>query len=416
MERKTQMIQSSIFDNSVEHSKNEIINEIFIGDNLTILKSKQIEKYINEVDFIYIDPPYNTHNKFSYNDSNNSWEIDIENRLFESKKLMKKTAVIFISIDDSEFATLKFVCNKVFGIENYIGVFITKQAQRSNSKHINVIHEYVLCYAKNKNFVDKFVVKRIDVPEEKIIIENLINNVKSKFLISREEAERELKDEIKRICIENNITWLKNYSNIDNNGNIFFAKDLSTPGNPMRLDIDEINLHLPPLKTRGWSSKDKILKLHNDNRLAYKNGRPYEIEYLVESEDNVSSILDFYSRQGTNELKKLGLYGIFDTPKPVALIKFLIRVSMHHDATILDFYAGSGTTAQAVYEINKEDNRNHRYVLMQRDEMVNKGTKSYEFLREYGIAEPKVSDVLQIRIDTYLRLNNREKDYLKVEI
>ena len=170
------------------------------------------------------------------------------------------------------------------------------------------------------------------------------------------------------------------------------------------------------MRTRGWSTKEKFLKLYYNNRLCFKNGRPYEIQYLNEAVDNISSILDFYSRQGTNDLKKLNMEGCFDTPKPVELIKFLIRAMLHRNAVIMDFYAGSGTTGQAVYEVNKEDNISHKFILIQSKEKISTTSNVYYKLQELGILEPKISDVLLIRLDKYLAQNSMNKDFSVEEI
>lgn len=387
-------------------------NAIYIGDNLSVMKSYSFYKtYKNNVDFIYIDPPYNTRNSFSYNDSTNQWQNEIAKRLIIARELLKEDGVIFISIDDNELVALLNSCYTIFGNNNFVGNFITYQAQRSNAKHINTVHEYIVCFAKNKKQLNRFFLPRIKEPIQSKKIKSIIYTVKNANKVSKEKAQILLKKLISDFVLETGETWIKNYNNIDNNGNIFFAKDLSTPGKPSSLDIDEIDLHLAPLKTRGWSSKEKILSLYKENRITFKNGRPYEIEYIEEAVDNVPSILNFYSRYGTNDLKKLGLYGIFDTPKPVELIKYLIRISEHKNATILDFYAGSGTTAQAVYEINKEDNIKHNYVLIQNDEEIRKGSTSYETMVSLGYSKPKLSDILFLRVDTFLNKNNFPKDY-----
>ena len=383
------------------------IHKVLIGDNAIVLKD--LEK--DSVDFIYIDPPYNTSNKFSYNDTNDKWSEDICLRLNLSKEILKKTGVICISIDDNELANLLHICYSVFNKKNYVGTFITRQAQRSNAKHINTTHEYIVVFAKSKKDLPDFFIKRINIPEENDMIQNILHKVSVSFKQNKQEAIETLKKLINKYSLERNISWIKNYSNIDDNGRVFFAKDLSTPSAPSALTIDEINLVLPALKTRGWSSKEKFIKLYKQNRLCFKQGRPYEIQYLEESVDNVPSILNFYSRQGTNDLKKLGLHGVFDTPKPVELIKFLIRATMHKDATILDFYAGSGTTGQAVYEINKEDNRKHKFILVQQKENIIKSTPVYSELTKLGIEDPTVADVLLLRLKTFLNINHLDIDF-----
>lgn len=390
-------------------------NLIYIGDNLQTMKHESFHRFYGKVNFIYIDPPYNTGNVFSYNDDNDEWSNDIKARLEVAKKCLSEEGVIFISIDDNELSNLLYLCYKTFDKTNYVGLFITKQAIRSNAKHINTIHEYVVCFAKNKKKLPKFYINRLENPSEAPRIMAIINRIKAVHSKEPERAEKELKNLIEKYTKETGQTWIRNYSNVSDDGRIYFAKDLSTPGKPSRLDIDEINLHLEPLKTRGWSSKEKILSLYKEKRLAFKNGRPYAIEYLEEAVDNVCSILDFYSRQGTNNLKKLGLDGLFDTPKPVELIKFLIRCSQHKDSIVLDFYAGSGTTAQAVYEINEEDSMGHKYILVQLDELMNEKTEAYEIMTNLGYSNPKVSEAMILRINTFLKQVKKDIDYVVEE-
>ena len=318
------------------------------------MSSTEFSKYKNSVKMIYIDPPYNTKSIKTYNDNLKTidWNMFMEPRLSKAKDFLTEDGCIFISIDDNEFANLKIMCDKIFGKENFTGNFITYQALRSNSKHINTVHEYVLCYAKNKKKLNEFKIKRIDNTDEKKIIDSLYRDVKK--IIEFEgvkEANKKIKSLITEYCERYNITWLKNYNNVDEDGRIYFAMDLSTPGEPREVNIKSINLHLNPLPTRGWASDEKFIELYNDDLLSFKGNRPYEKHYLEDACDNVTSVLKFFSRHGTNDLKKLDLYNIFDTPKPVELIKFLIKISTKDDDLILDFFAGSGTTAQAVYAV-----------------------------------------------------------------
>ena len=130
-----------------------MLNEIYIGDNLAIMKSKRFKKHKEKFKMIYIDPPYNTQVRKSYNDKLNSdtWIKFMKDRLKVAKTYLKQDGVIFISIDDNEYANLKILCDAIFGSDNFMGTFITKQAQRSNAKHINTIHEYILCFEKEKD-------------------------------------------------------------------------------------------------------------------------------------------------------------------------------------------------------------------------------------------------------------------------
>lgn len=396
-----------LFSNKCGENSGYLGNKVFVGDNMNILRRLDV----NSIDFIYIDPPYNTNNKFSYNDTNDNWGTDILHRLELAKVVLKQSGIICISIDDNELATLLMICYSVFQKKNYLGTFITRQAQRSNAKYINITHEYVVVFAKDKRYVPQFFIKRMNLPDDAEMIQTITWKVAAAFKQGRDVALRTLKELLSKYASEKNISWIKNYSNIDENGRVFFAKDLSTPSKPNELRIDEMGLVLPKLKTRGWSSKDKFLRLYGQNRLCFRHGRPYEIQYLDEATENVNSVLNFYSRQGTNDLKRLGLDGIFDTPKPVELIKFLIRATMHKNAKILDFYAGSGTTGQAVYEVNKEDKKKHSFILVQKKEMVTEKSSVYAQLKKQGIENPTVVDVLLIRLNTYLKKNHMNVDF-----
>jgi len=388
-------------------------NFVAIGDNIVYLNYlyKQLEKF----DVIYIDPPYNTGSKFSYNDkrTTDDWLYFIEKRLELARLVLTQDGVIFISIDDNYLYELKILCDKIFEKKNFLGNFITKQATRSNSKYINTIHEYVIVYAKDKNHLKDFKVKRLNNPEESEMIQKLSEQVKKDFqFFGKEQAMKTLSMLNEKFMKERNITWLRNYSEIDENGEIFFPKDLSVPGIPSELIIEELNLKLSALKTRKWSSKQKFINLYNENKLHFKGERPYEKHYLKDSFDNVISILDFYSRQGTNDLVKLGLRYLFDTPKPVELIKYLVRISTSekNNAKILDFFAGSGTTAQAVMEVNIEDKRNHSFYLIQINDDVAKDTLAYKFCLDNNL-HPTFDQLLIYRLNKFLEKQNAKIDF-----
>lgn len=374
---------------------------IAIGDNLLYLK--KLSEDNQNFDVIYIDPPYNTGNKFSYNDNRTShaWNDFISDRLKLAKTLLKKDWVIFISIDDSSLYDLKIICDGVFWKNNFLWTFITKQAIRSNAKHINTIHEYIISYWKDKKHLPVFKIKRINSETDWSMIKDISEKIFQMFkFFGKSSAETLLGQINKDYMKKRNISRLKNYSNVDENGEIFFAKDLSVPWSPSDLYITEIDLNLPALSTRRRSSSKKFIKLFYENKLHFKANRPYEKHYLKDAFDNVSSILDFYSRQWTNDLVKLWLRNLFDTPKPVELIKYLIRISTYEkdNAMILDFFAWSGTTWQAVMEVNIEDNKNHWFYLIQLDETISQNSEQYKFALENWL-NSTVDQLMLYRLD-----------------
>lgn len=388
-------------------------NKIYIGDNLSIMQSNSFSSYKEKVKMIYIDPPYNTKNNLSYNDNldDNEWIDSIRKRLQVAYLFLREDGLIYISIDDNKYAELKLVCDSIFSRKNFVGCFITHQSQNSNARLINVVHEYILCYAKNKDVVNDFKIKRMDIPEQKKIINDIYKETKINISsFGLEEARKKLSKIIKRYCKFYNISWLKNYCHIDESGRIYSAKDLSVPSNPREVHLPELNIHLNKLQNRGWISDKKIIELYNNGLIVFQNNKPYQKHYLEDSEDDVFSMINFYSRQGKEDLKKLGLNGLFDTPKPVELIKFLIRASSCENDIIFDFFAGSGTTAQAVYEINKEDKKNNNYILIQLDEKINQDSKPYKYAISNNI-EPVISEAMLYRINTYCNINLVDANY-----
>ena len=376
-------------------------HKVYIGDNVKVMGGDDFSQYEGKVSVIYIDPPYNTKTKKSYNDkqAREEWLSFMQTRLMYARLCLAEEGVIFISIDDNEYAYLKMLCDREFGEKNCLGTFITKQSQRSNSKHINTVHEYILAYAKNKKKCPEFKVKRIDTPEGKQIIDALETYAVFSIATTKthEIALKEYRKRLKEFCRDENLSWLRNYNYIDENGHVYFATDLSTPGKPKTVDIPEIGLHLDPLPTRGWSSDAKFIELHNADRLIFRDGRPYAIHYLDEAEDSAPSILDFYSRQGNEDMKRLGLDGIFDTPKPVNMLKYLLRITGVKEGIVMDFFAGSGSFCQATEEVNKEDKKNLQCILIQLDEDIQEGTEAYDRCKELGI-EPNIPAVLEARL------------------
>ena len=387
-------------------------NNIYIGDNLVFLKDAVLNKG-EKYKMIYIDPPYNTRTKKTYNDkySHNEWEDFIRIRIEYAHKLLSDDGCIFISIDDNEMCHLRDICDGVFDSKNFIGTFITKQSQRSNSKHINIIHEYILCYAKDKKKLKPFKIKRVNTPDGLEFYNRIKGDVDKMIMVDGLDiARKKFKTYIAKMSESSGCDWLKNYSYLDDNGDIYFPVDLSVPSAPRAVDIPSIGLYLNPLKTRGWASDEMFIKLHNEGRLVFRNGRPYSIKYLYDAEDNAPSILNYYSRQGTKDLKDLGMDGIFDTPKPVALLKYLLRLVVEKNDRVLDFFAGSGSFGQAVLELNKEDGLNVEVDLVQLNVEVDSNTESYKVCEELGV-DPSIDNILIYRLNKFCEINNLKKDF-----
>jgi adenine-specific DNA-methyltransferase len=338
------------------------MNILIEGDNyhaLTVLNYTHKGK----IDLIYIDPPYNTGkaNEWKYNDKwidqndaykHSKWLNFMSIRLKLAKELLSERGMIFISIDDNEFAQLKLLCDSVFGEENFIAVFPRKSgiAPRIDAKHISVEHDYVICYAKNSALV-KF--NKVSMAEDDSYkYEDEFVEIRGRYKLNKLDR-----------------------------GSIHYSENLVYP-----IEAPDGTLIWPggekgkPNWTWRWS-KEKIkwgienkyivFKRTNNKWSVYfkqyqfvdNNGKPIERSIPYKS-----LILDFPNELGNQELESIFHERVFDYPKPVGLIKYLIKLCENKNATILDFFAGSGTTGQAVLELNKEDGGNRQFILCTNDE------------------------------------------------
>jgi len=318
------------------------------GDNYHVLSVLNYT-HAGKVDVIYIDPPYNTGNKdFIFNDHyvdredayrHSKWLSFMEKRLKLAKNLLKEDGVIFISIDDNEVAQLKLLMDQpdLFGETNNIGIFVwrKKVGAGADSKLLFTQHEYILFYGRNKNKLDNFY-------------EPL--------------TEKQLKE----------------YKNPDNDPRGLWAPtDLTAPSS----DTDDTRLYeiiSPTGKKwlRRWSyTKENMQKLIKDNLVWFGkdgNSMPKRKRFLSEKKGLVPrSWIDFVLTQdGKRDFENI--FGqnnrLFEYPKPVGLIKHFIRITTTKNSLILDFMAGSGTTGQAVLELNKEDGGNRQFILCTNNE------------------------------------------------
>lgn len=381
-------------------------NIIIRGDNLDVLKILK-SAYSEKIKMIYIDPPYNTTNEnFIYPDNfrqdykkileevglieidENGEEVESEDlkffkniqgsrthsgwlsfmlpRLKLARDLLKEDGVIFISIDDNEQANLKLLCDEIFGEDNFLGDFIkqSKVGGGSDSKFIVKEHEYCLVYAKNINLTNEMFLKHDD-------------------------------------------DYLKRYKEIDDKGR-FFWDTFSRRGltNPI---IYEIKAPDGTLIKDGWIRAEETFKKN------YQDGEVRIIkikdkwsvqfkQYLnLNGKKPRSMTTDFGgSIEGKNDI--INLFDsdkIFSYPKSTKFISTLLKMATNSNDIILDFFAGSGTTAQAVMELNAEDKGNREFILVQIDEEIkeDKSKSAYDFCKkELKSENPVISDITIERV------------------
>ncbi|MDR1924783.1 MAG: site-specific DNA-methyltransferase [Planctomycetaceae bacterium] len=345
--------------------ENKTSKNIFItGDNLDALRHL-VNAYENKVKLIYIDPPYNTGKEFIYRDqfvfddqklrnalgyseheierlksiqgksSHSAWLTFMYPRLKIAQKLLTQEGMICVSIDDNEQANLKLLMDDIFGEGNFVASFIVIRSEGGGlAKHAVIGHDYLLAYAKN--------------------IANLVPLAKTK----------EIRGKI--ITKNNEEYWIETD---------WLRKKFSKYGTCEYENIVEF---------LGQSKKDEIDQGLKDGKyILIKKGDVHIVgRYRKVSEDSSKfyTIMKHLNKDGNTELEKLGLADYFDFPKPVSLCKELILgctlKNPRNSDLILDFFAGSATTAQAVMQLNSEDGGNRKFILIQLDEPTNHTSKA----------------------------------------
>ncbi|QJW39992.1 site-specific DNA-methyltransferase [Helicobacter pylori] len=414
------------------------------GDNLDALKILK-QSYSEKIKMIYIDPPYNTKNdNFIYSDDfsqsneetlkqldyskekldyiknlfgskcHSGWLSFMYPRLLLAKDLLKQDGVIFISIDDNECAQLKLLCDEIFGEGNFVAEMprLTKKAGKSTNQ-IAKNHDYVLCYQKNNiNF------KQIDIDENDYPLKDEFYNERGGYKLNQNLDYNSLQYNKKmdyEIVISNEKFYaggLETYTERQK-GN-FGTIDWVWRWSKAKFDFGLANGFVEVKNNRIYTKTYTKAKI--------SDSKPYKIEYFNRTK-NISSI-EFLDNKYSNDMsnKKLqsifNVKNIFDYSKPVELISFLIDQTTEKGDIILDFFAGSGTTAHAVLESNKSDYqklseggglfnglnaafKERRFILVQLDEKIDpkKNKSAYDFcLNTLKSPSPSIFDITEERI------------------
>ena len=383
-------------------------NLIIEGDNLEVLKLLQ-KSYLGRVKMIYIDPPYNTGNDFIYPDNyaesletylrytgqvdsegrkystnteadgrfHSKWLNMMYPRLYLARNLLREDGVVFISIDDFEHDNLKKLCDEVFGEENFLENIIWKKRYGGGAKEkfLVSVHEYVLCYAKNLD-----AIAPLFVPQSQESIERYYT----------------LKDENHAIRGAYRTHPLEATKSMGERKNLVFP--ITAP------DGTEI------MPKRQWLwSRDRVESSRKKGELAFlkdKDGNwsVHTKQYLKDDDGNVRqskafSVIDnVFTQHGTNEI--LDLFGdahAFSFPKPTKLLLPLLNLAASEpDALVLDFFAGSGSLAHALLDMNKQDGGNRKFILVQLPEP----TERKDF--------PAITDITKERVRRVIKKLNDE--------
>lgn len=338
-----------------------------------------------KVDVIYIDPPYNTGSDgFRYKDKrildkfpdgtevpkdhpfrHSYWLSFMKKRLELAKDLLNKSGVIFVSIDDNEFAQLKLLMDEVFD-NNFIGMFIHKNNSTKNQSNLlSVSTEYMLLYSKSVDGLkgQKWRVQKKGARD----VSKMFTKLKDKGL-SLEEIEVQIKDMYTRPKYSHLSRWNK----VDADG-VFKDADLSREGGSKDYTIINPETNEPcVVPARGWGkSYEELLRLQKENLIWYgdQSTPPGMKDYITDEDKMVpDNFLYFDNSVDTRMIKDMFGKLVFENPKPVGMIKMIIDMVGKKNATVLDFFGGSGTTGHAVLELNAEDEGSRQFILVTNNE------------------------------------------------
>lgn len=322
------------------------MNFLLEGDNLAALKLLE-KTHRGNIDLIFIDPPYNTRNgDFGYDDSrvdltdtfrHSKWVSFMSERLLVARRLLKNDGVIFIAIDDNEQAALKLLCDQLFGEENFLASIIWQHSiqPKGYSGTFSVHHNYILCYQKTAQFVLNSL-PRTD--EDNKAYANPDNDPRGRWRSG----------DVRNALYRPNLI----YDIISPSGNV-----------------------IKPC-ANGWRwSKETVEEKIKSGEIIFSKDETRIIRkiYLDTLEGRTPETIWFGEDVGTtrsamSEIKEIFGSSAFGTPKPTSLIERTLRLISRTDATVLDFFAGSGTTGHAVMKLNAEDGGTRRFILCTNNE------------------------------------------------
>ena len=389
------------------------------GENLQVLRILQ-KSYYGKVKMIYIDPPYNTGNdSFVYPDDysetlaeyqrrtgdkneagflnrqslwkkntkenghyHSAWLSMMYPRLYLARNLLRDDGVIFISIDENEMANLKLLCDEIFGNENYCGDIVWRNSSKNDQAYISMQHEYIICYVKNKyNNSGEWLEKKEGVEE----IYKAFSKFRKKHGNNWQAIHEEALAWFKQFSESNPISASKHYSWMDERG-IYFPDNISGPnyGQYRYVVLHPVTGRPCKEPASGWRFPEETMRQRISDGFIHfgpdETTVPNNKTYLKNTEfQGLSSVKYKDGRVASKQLSKLIGKNIFSNPKDHDVLKQLIRATeLDPDDLILDFFAGSGTTMQAVMELNLEDGGKRQCICVQIPEKLEENNEAWK--------------------------------------
>ena len=366
------------------------------GDNIDALKLLQ-DSYSGNVDFIYIDPPYNTGNSFVYSDKHgsgpgkrhSSWLSMMYPRCVLARTLLAADGVMLVSVDGNEMANLRLLLDEVFGESNFLAtiVWVANLRGRQTSKRGPVgTHEYILCYARDAELVRQ---ARGEIKALKELMPAI-------YKMPDYEVRQ---DERGPYVVKNELHNTNSKSNEQTMPTMVFDIHHNFYTGETRTTATSENAHIPgfavahphpnarpSVSYHAWRwSRKRVVAESDSLEFRIDRGR-LRIGTKIRDIDHAALkdiVIGPSTTSGQYDLKKLGLARVFDYPKPVSLIQTLLASMAPSDATVMDFFAGSGTTGHAVMAQNAVDGGSRRYIVVQIPETLDHSVKSHALAAEF---------------------------------
>lgn len=402
-----------------DSSKFDTTENLFVeGDNLDSLKLLQ-ETYLGKVKMIYIDPPYNTGSDFVYKDDftedltgyvertnqidnegnrllvnpetkgrfHSDWLSMMYSRLMLSRNYLREDGIIFISIDDAEQSNLRKICDEIYGSNNYVATLVWDKNRKNDAKYFSVGHEYMLVYFKNINYIkDQGIIFRgakEGVDELKELFFSLTQEHKGNWPLIREKC----LEYYKTIAKDDPKSPLTRFRKFDELGPYRDDGNINWPGGggPLYEVIHPITGKPCKQPISGWRypNSKRFWEEVESGRVVFGSDEttvPRVRTNLFEKDSQVMVSVQYsYAQTATNEFNEIfNGVRVFDNPKPVKDIKQLIDYVTAKDDLILDFFAGSATTAHATFALNLEDNGSRKFILIQIPELCPSNSPAFK--------------------------------------
>ena len=387
-------------------------------------------RYESKVDAIYIDPPYNTGNDgFLYKDAykHSSWMSMIADRLALSSSFSTERGAIVASIDEIELVDLHKALDITWGADNFIADFIWAAGRKNDSRLVSVSHEYMVCYARSKALLDAC---KIEWRQKKKGLDDIYTQyakLKKQYGDNYAQMTQALKKWYKSLPDSDPAKGHKHYSCVDARG-IYFPADISWPGGggPTYEVLHPVTNKPVKIPARGWvyASPERMAEMIAADMIHFGEDEqkvPCVKSYLKDNEYAAPySVLYKDGRAATKRLRHILGMSDFGYPKDETVIAETITSWTENDDFFMDYFAGSGTTAHAVINLNREDGGNRKYILVEMGDHFNAvlmpRIKKVVYSPDWKDGKPVTADKGVSHCFKYMRLESYEDTLNNIEL